>query len=189
MNSINKIRELKGGRLLTIRIPKAEDKDAQQLLDHVSKINAETDFLIREADEFDFTLKKQKSFIKARINSEINLFIVGEVDGTIIGSCILSGSTLRREKHKVDLGISIQRDYWGLGIGRSLMAVAMGWAKEKNIDKITLKVDASNYRAVALYESLGFEVEGRLLKDKYMSDGSYRNSYLMGLILDKKVEK
>lgn len=181
---INKIEELRDGRLLKIRMPKADDKDAQQLLDHISKINKETDFLIREPDEFDFTLNKQKNFIKARINSEINLFIVAEIEGTIIGSCTLSGSTLRREKHKVDLGISIQREYWGLGVGRRLMAVAMDWAKENNIEKITLTVDTSNYRAVALYESLGFEVEGRLLKDKYLSDGSYRNSYLMGLILD-----
>ena len=186
MSKINIIEELRDGRLLKIRIPQAEDKDAQGLLDHVSKINMETDFLIREADEFDFTLNKQKSFMKARINSEINLFIVGEIEGTIVGSCTLSGSTLRREKHKLDLGISIQKEYWGLGIGRSLIAVGMEWAKEKNIKKITLKVDASNYRAVDLYESLGFEVEGRLLKDKYMSDGSYRDSYLMGLIIDEK---
>ena len=184
MIDISKIEKLKDGRILKIRMPEAEDKDAQQLLDHISKINRETDFLIREPDEFDFTLNKQKNFIKARINSEINLFIVAEIEGTIIGSCTLSGSNLKREKHKVDLGISIQKDYWGLGVGRSLIAVAMDWAKKKNIEKITLTVDTSNYRAVALYESLGFEVEGRLMKDKYISDGSYRNSYLMGLILE-----
>lgn len=109
---------------------------------------------------------------------------MAEIDGIIIGSCILSGSTLRREKHKVDLGISIQRKYWGLGIGRKLIEISMCWAKENNIEKITLKVDASNYRAVALYERLRFEVEGRLLKDKYLSDESYRNSYLMGCMMD-----
>ena len=185
MYKINIEEEIKDGRLVKIRIPNADNKDAQQLLDHVSKINEETDFLIRDADEFDFTLKKQKSFIKARINSQIHLFIVGEIDGIIIGSCILSGSSLRREKHKVDLGISVQKKYWSLGIGRSLMRVAMTWAKEKNIEKITLKVDASNHRAIALYESLGFQIEGNLLKDKYMSDRSYRDSYLMGLIMDE----
>ena len=184
MTNINKKKELKDGRILNIRIPEAEDKDAQELLDHVKKINQETDFLIREPDEFEFTIKKQKNFIQARINSDINLFMVGEIDGVIIGSCMLNGSPLRREKHKVDLGISIQKDYWGLGIGRSLIAVAIDWAKTKNIEKVTLKVDTSNYRAVALYESLGFEVEGRLMKDKYLSGGTYRNSYLMGLILE-----
>lgn len=184
MTNLNKIKELKDGRILKIRIPEGEDKDAQQLLDHVKKINEETDFLIREPNEFEFTLKKQKSFIKARVNSDINLFIVAEVDGIIIGSCILSGSTLRREKHKIDLGISIQKEYWGLGIGSKLMEVSMNWAKERDIKKITLKVDSTNHRAIALYINLGFEIEGRLSKDKYMSDGSYRSSYLMGLILD-----
>lgn len=183
MAKIDRKEYLKSGIMVIIRSPEAEDEDAVQLIDHVKKINEETDFLIREPDEFEFTIKKQKSFIKARVNSEINLFIVAEIDGTIIGSCTLSGSSLRREKHKVDLGISIQKQYWEFGIGRSLMSVAIEWSKENHIEKITLKVDTANYRAIALYQSLGFEVEGRLVKDKYLSDGSYRNSYLMGLIL------
>lgn len=181
---INRIKYLRNETTVIIRSPEAEDKDAEQLINHVKKINEETDFLIREPDEFEFTIKKQKSFIQARINSDINLFMVAEMDGIIIGSCILSGSTLRREKHKVDLGISIQRKYWGLGIGRKLIEISMCWAKENNIEKIILKVDTSNHRAVALYGKLGFEVEGRLLRDKYLSDGSYRNSYLMGLMID-----
>lgn len=188
MAKIDRKEYLKSGIMVIIRSPEVGDEDAVQLIDHVKKINEETDFLIREPDEFEFTIKKQKSFIQARINSEVNLFMVVEIDGNIIGSCILSGSPLRRERHKVDLGISIQKQYWGLGIGRKLMEIAMEWAKENNIEKITLKVDTSNHRAVALYESLGFEVEGRLLKDKYLSDGTYRNSYLMGIIIDKSVK-
>lgn len=172
------------GKTLIIRSPEANDRDGKQLLNHVEIINKETDYLIREADEFDFTVKKQKSFIRARINSAINLFIVAEINGEIIGSCILSGSNLKREKHKVDLGVSVQKKYWSLGIGRKLLEEAMDWGKENNIKKITLKVDATNYRAISLYMKLGFKVEGSLYKDKYMSDKTYRNSYLMGLILD-----
>ena len=181
---INKIEKTRDERILKIRMPEANDKDASQLLEHVKKINRETDFLIREADEFEFTLKKQKNFINARINSDINLFMVAEVDGKIIGSCILSGSALRREKHKIDLGISVQKEYWGLGVGRNLMNMALEWSRHKGIEKISLTVDSSNFRAVSLYQSLGFEVEGRLLKDKYLSDGTYRNSYLMALFLN-----
>lgn len=184
MTVIDRIEYLKNGVTIIIRNPEANNKDAEQLLEHVGKTNEETDFLIREPDEFNFTIEKQKNFIRARINSEINLFIVAEIDGDIIGSCTLSGSSLRREKHKVDLGISIQKNYWGLGIGRKLIEIAIDWAKENNIKKVTLKVDSTNYRAVSLYINLGFEIEGRLEKDKYMSDGVYRSSYLMGLIIN-----
>ncbi len=177
-----KYKDNKGNKII-IRSPRADDKDGQQLLNHVKKINEETDYLIRESDEFDFTIKKQKNFIRARINSDINLFIVAEYNGEIIGSCILTGSSLRREKHKVDLGISVQKKYWGLGIGRKLLKESIIWVEEKEIEKITLKVDATNYRAISLYMKLGFEIEGRLTKDKYMSDGSYRSSYLMGMIV------
>lgn len=183
MGIIDEVKYFKEGYKIIIRSPKADHRDGEQLINHVEKINRETDFLIREADEFDFTIKKQKSFIRARINSEINLFIVAEVDGEIVGSCILSGSNLKREKHKVDLGISVQKKYWGIGIGRKLLEEGMKWAKENKIKKITLKVDGTNYRAISLYMDLGFKIEGNLYKDKHMSDGSYRNSYLMGLII------
>lgn len=169
---------------ITVIIRNPGTKDAEQLIEHVKRINHETTFLIREEDEFNFTIKQQENFIQARVESKMNLFIIAETDGRVIGSCILSGSALRREKHKVDLAISIQKQYWGLGIGKRLIDISMCWAKENNIEKIILKVDTSNHRAVALYGKLGFEVEGRLLRDKYLSDGSYRNSYLMGLMID-----
>ena len=182
MAGIEEVNYLKDETKIIIRVP--ETKDAEGLIEHVKRINKETTFLIREAEEFNFTIKQQESFIQARVNSDINLFIIAEVEGKVIGSCILSGTNLKREKHKMDLNISIQKKYWGLGIGTKLMELSIDWAKEKEVKKIGLKVDSSNSRAVGLYKKLGFEVEGRLLKDKYMSDGSYRNSYLMGLILD-----
>lgn len=182
MANIEEINYLKDETKIIIRAP--EIKDAEKLIEHVKIINGETTFLIREEEEFNFTIKQQESFIRARVNSDINLFIIAEVEGQIIGSCILSGTNLKREKHKMDLNISIQKRYWGLGIGTKLIELSIEWAKEKEVKKIGLKVDALNIRAVGLYEKLGFEVEGRLLKDKQMSDKSYRNSYLMGLILD-----
>lgn len=182
MARIEEVEYLKEEMKIIIRVP--EIKDAESLIEHVKKINKETTFLIREEEEFNFTIKQQESFIRARLNSDINLFIIAEVEGKIIGSCILSGTNLKREKHKMDLNISIQKEYWGIGIGKKLIETSIDWAKENNIEKIGLKVDTSNSKAVGLYEKLGFEVEGRLLKDKYMSDGSYRNSYLMGLILN-----
>ena len=182
MARIDNFNYIKDNIAIIIRSP--EMKDAEQLIDHVKKINQETTFLIREEEEFNFTIKQQESFIQARVNSQMNLFIIAEIEGNIIGTCILSGTALKREKHKADLAISIQKEYWGLGIGRRLMETSIAWAKENNIRKITLKVDTANHRAVALYERLGFEVEGRLLKDKYLSNGEYRNSYLMGLMID-----
>lgn len=184
MANIEEINYLKDETKIIIRVPQI--KDAEKLIEHVKIINGETTFLIREEEEFNFTIKQQESFIRARVNSDINLFIIAEEEeeGKIIGSCILSGTNLKREKHKMDLNISIQKRYWGLGIGRKLIELSIDWAKEKEVKKIGLKVDTLNIRAVGLYEKLGFEVEGRLLKDKQMSDGSYRNSYLMGLILE-----
>lgn len=168
-------------RRVIIRNPEIED--SKQLIKHVKKINEQTTYLLKNPDEINITLEEEQNFISQQILSEHSLFIVAEVEGNIVGTCGLVGNKMRRAKHKVDLGIAIQERYWGLGIGRELMEVAIDWAKTNGISKVTLKVDSSNIRAINLYEKLGFEVEGKLLKDKHMSDGSYRDSYLMALFI------
>lgn len=181
MGSINEMFYSVNDVKIIIRNPKLED--ANQLIKHVKKINEQTTYLLKEPDEINITLEEEKNFISRQLSSEKDLFLVVEVEGNIVGSCGLVGNKMRRAKHKVDLGIALQEKYWGMGIGKKLMEVAINWAKINGTSKVTLKVDSSNTRAISLYEKLGFKVEGKLLKDKHMSDGSYRDSYLMALFI------
>lgn len=178
-----KIKEIKyyiKDKKIIVRSPVLED--AEELIKYVLKINEETTFLLREPDEFNISIEEEEKFISHQIDSEENLFLIAEISGEIIGTCHLTGSKMKRAKHKLDIGIALEKRYWGLGLGKKLMKIAIDWAKSNGISKITLKVDTSNVRAINLYQKIGFEVEGRLLKDKLMDDGSYRNAYLMALI-------
>jgi RimJ/RimL family protein N-acetyltransferase len=46
----------------------------------------------------------------------------------------------------------------GLGLGRTLVAEAVRWARTQRVRRVTLRVNVDNARARAVYESLGFVV-------------------------------
>ena len=56
-------------------------------------------------------------------------------------------------------------------------------ARQGGLEKVELEVYASNRSAKALYEKLGFEVEG-IRKRARKLDGAYEDVILMGLLLD-----
>ena len=71
-----------------------------------------------------------------------------------------------------------------VGLGRRLLEVLIDWARRGGIvRKINLLVRTDNDRAIALYESLGFTVEGRKRRDMLM-DGDFHDAFFMGLFID-----
>ena len=64
-------------------------------------------------------------------------------------------------KHRAELGISILKEFWGLGLGKALLTACIHCAKEAGYKQIELNVVAENERAVSLYRSMGFEEFGR----------------------------
>ena len=74
----------------------------------------------------------------------------------------------------------------GRGGGRMLIDRAVAHARAAGAHKIELEVWPDNGRAVALYASSGFEVEG-LKRDHYRrKDGSLRSALVMGLRLQDR---
>ena len=69
----------------------------------------------------------------------------------------------KREKvrHRAEFGISIDKAYWGLGIGRALTKACIECAKAAGYAQLELGVVAENERAVSLYKSEGFTEYGR----------------------------
>jgi ribosomal protein S18 acetylase RimI-like enzyme len=58
------------------------------------------------------------------------------------------------------LGICVQDGWQGLGIGRTLMARIIAEAKELGKFGLQLTVMQDNLNAVALYQSVGFIIDG-----------------------------
>jgi putative acetyltransferase len=81
------------------------------------------------------------------------------------------------------LGMSILAEYRGQGWGRQMVDEALGAAGQAGVRKVTLEVWPDNGRAVSLYASCGFDVEG-YKRDHYTRlDGSVRSSLLMARFL------
>ena len=104
------------------------------------------------------------------------LFIVLEEEGELRGHLILQPMDLYSTRHVVWLTIVVHPGHTGRGYGRCLMEYAIDWArKSKEVEKIELYVRSGNTRAIKLYESFGFEIEGihrdRIrLTDRYVDD-------------------
>ena len=81
------------------------------------------------------------------------------------------------------LGIAILPEARGLGGGRALLEAIVQHGRACGAHKLELEVWSDNARAIALYVSAGFEVEG-LRRDHYRRrDGSLRSALLMARLL------
>ena len=59
------------------------------------------------------------------------------------------------------MGISILKEYWGLGLGKALTKACIQCAKEAGYTQLELNVVSENEAAVSLYKSFGFTEFGR----------------------------
>ena len=97
--------------------------------------------------------------------------VVGHADVHEAGSGVLS------------LGIAILPEARGLGGGRALLEAIVEHGRAWGAHKLELEVWSDNGRAIALYASAGFDVEG-LRRDHYRRrDGSLRSALLMARLL------
>lgn len=141
--------------------------------------HGETDFLNYMPGEFDFTLEQEREFIRDFTKDDRGVHLAAEIDGRIVA---LSGAGIpkfRRLAHHAEIGITVLREAWGLGIGRRMMELMIDWGADRGLHKMYLRVFAENERAATLYRSLGFVEEGVLRGDFRRADGSLGDTVIM----------
>jgi ribosomal protein S18 acetylase RimI-like enzyme len=109
--------------------------------------------------------------------------VVAVSSNKIIGWCDIVGSNRHACVHLGTLGIGIEKEYRGSGIGRQLINKALELAENRGLTRIELAVREDNNRAIHLYKTLGFKVEGMHIKS-LLIDGKYYNQVSMALLLD-----
>jgi ribosomal protein S18 acetylase RimI-like enzyme len=82
-----------------------------------------------------------------------------------------------------EIGMLVDRDWRGRGVGSALIQAAIGLAREQGLHKLSLEVFAHNTAAIALYRKCGFVEEGRRTGQYRRSGGELWNSIVMGLAL------
>ncbi|MGE5623698.1 MAG: GNAT family N-acetyltransferase [Methanocella sp.] len=109
--------------------------------------------------------------------------LVVEVAGRVVGIGGLHVQTGKR-RHLGTVGISIHDDFQGQGLGRALMTALLDLADNYlGLRRVQLDTWADNARAIHLYESLGFEVEGR------QREAVYRRGEYLDLILMARLRR
>ena len=151
---------LKNGKEALLRNGDAED--GQAVFENFNQTHAETDFLLSYPDENSYDAEQEAQFLKEKTESPNEIEIVAIIDGKVAGTAGIEAIGKKYKlKHRAEFGISILKEYWGLGLGKALANACIQCAKEAGYEQLELNVVAENKRALSLYQSLGFEEFGR----------------------------
>lgn len=93
---------------------------------------------------------------------EGGLFVANDPDGRHVGHVLLLGNQfdpISEMPQAWVYDVSVQRDWWGKGVGKLLMDTAELFAKNLGLGYIGLGVTEANARAVDFYKRLGYDVE------------------------------
>ena len=174
---------LKDGRECILR--NGTEADGQALLEIFNLTHEETDYLLTYPGEGHMTAEGEAQFLRELAESTSGIEILAEVDGLVVGSAGIDAvGTKEKLRHRAEFGISVAREYWGLGIGRALTRACVACARRAGYAQLELDVVADNASAIALYTSEGFVEFGRNPRGFRTRSGSWQELVLMRLELD-----
>ncbi len=151
---------LKNGKEALLR--NGDTADGLTVFEVFNATHAETDYLLSYPDENSFDPEQEAQFLEGKTNSPDEIEIIAIVDGKVVGTAGIEAIGRKDKlKHRAELGISVLKDYWGLGLGKALTGACIRCAKEAGYTQLELNVVAENEAAVSLYQSMGFVEFGR----------------------------
>ena len=151
---------LNNGKEALIR--NADESDGNAVFEIFNRTHEETDYLLSYPDENSFGPEQEAQFLKEKAISPNETELIAIVDGKIVATAgIEAVGTKYKVKHRADFGISVLKEYWGLGLGKALTEACIHCAKDAGYEQVELNVVAENDRAISLYQSFGFVEYGR----------------------------
>ncbi|MFC1412944.1 N-acetyltransferase family protein [Streptacidiphilus sp. N1-12] len=111
-------------------------------------------------------------------------YLLALLDGELVGyiRLVLPTSLPSNAHIRTIHGLAVDPSVRRHGVGRTLIEAALAEARRVGARRVTLRVLGYNAPARALYESLGFGVEGVAPEEFYL-DGTYVDDVAMGLTL------
>ena len=174
--------QLKDGRECILR--NGEETDGAEVLANFILTHEQTENLLTYPEEIRMTVEEEGAYLKAKAESLREVEIVAVVDQKIVGTAgIDEVGKQYKACHRADFGISIEKEYWGIGIGRALMQACIMCAKKAGYAQIELNVVAGNENAIQLYKSAGFQEFGRNPRGFRTRAGGYQELIYMRLEL------
>jgi len=180
----NKTLILKDGRPCVLRNGTAQDGKA--LLEIFIRTHEQTDYLLTYPDETSMTSEHEAQFLQEKTESVDEIELLAEVDGNIVGAAgVECVGRKDKVKHRAKFGVSVDKTYWGLGIGRALTEACIECADAAGYAQLELEAVAENENAIALYRSAGFTEYGRNPKGFRSRFTGWQEIILMRLELNR----
>ena len=169
---------LKNGQKIILRSP--DMFDAEQLLEHMRKTSAETEFMSRYPEEITVPVENQARFLQMIENDVDNFMLAAFLEGRMVGN---AGVTRVRDnikyRHRATFGISLQEEVCGLGLGTLMLQEILDIVKRTSFEQLELTVVGDNTRAIHLYEKAGFRNVGCMPRAYRLKGGSYHDEVQM----------
>lgn len=173
---------LRDGRRVVLRSPEAAD--AQAAVDYLRQVNGETHFLTRYPEEITVTMEEEAVFLQRQLGHPVSFQIAAFDGDRVAAMCAISQVSDRvKTRHRCSLGITVQQEFWGCGLGTQMIEQCIDAARRVGFEQVELGVYSDNDRARRLYEKLGFQQSGSLPRAFKLKDGTYRDEILMTLFL------
>lgn len=175
---------LKNGKEAVLR--NGEAADGKAVYENFNATHAETDYLLSYPDENSYDPEQEAKFLDGKAESPNEIEILAFVDGKLAGMAgIEAVGSKYKLRHRAEFGISILREYWGLGLGKALTTACIECAREAGYGQLELNVVAENGRAVSLYRDAGFVEFGRTPRGFNSRISGYQELVYMRLELSR----
>lgn len=166
------------GRRLVLRRPVPEDVETRLSIGQHREI----------VEAYGGTFEPGTAFTRAHAEAALR-FIETQDHAWIIDAGGFIGHirfhSLAPADRRAALAIGIEHpDYLGRGFGAEAIRLALAYMFERGLHRISLRVLASNARAIACYRKCGFVEEGRERETAFVG-GAWRDDLIMG-ILDRE---
>jgi RimJ/RimL family protein N-acetyltransferase len=166
---------------MKLEIRDAKPADSSSLLKYLEKLLSEPDHngpLL--AGEFNRTNEEQIKIIESFQSEPNSVCFIAEQNNEIVGEINLRGNQRKALQHCAVLGMSVDREHRGKGIGTKLLSHALVWAtNSKIIERLELVVLTTNLQAIDMYRRAGFAEEGIRRKAIKFGASNYIDDILM----------
>lgn len=148
---------LKDGRKAIVRSPMLDDAEGCCHLLH--KASKETHFIGRAPEDCEHCdVQWHLEYIRKMNTSRWTYMLVCEVEGKIVATAKMWQQDRVRNSHRGTITLCVLKDYWGQGIGKTMLSALKDAAKTRAmLMQLELTVASTNQRAQKLYESVGFK--------------------------------
>jgi len=157
--------------------------------EHIAGFNRCVDAVARERRWLriveGFPLQSSATFVRSMLAAGGVHLVAVNGAGEVVGWCDISRRDGEGPEIRGRLGMGLLSGYRGRGIGERLARAAIEEARAKGMTRVELEVFATNARAYALYDRLGFRETGRQPSGREI-DGAPVDDIMMALPLGRE---